>query len=971
MSDVVIGDILPRTQATATGGQTVFGTNWTANYTTDVVVYKRAAGVDPDDATQVLSPSLYTVAFIGAAQDVQVTLLSGATAGDIVTIIRQTPAARTNLYSNTNFLPTYLNNDFGILTLVDQQSQLVDDLISPRYNYSAPIVNLVDTILPILGANQFWAKDNANSKIIPVSITDVVTGGTVTEIDTGLGLTGGPITVNGTISMLPTLPDSIQLNITKLGSLSQALNMNTHLINNVVDPVSPQDAATKNYIDTITFSQFLPLIGGTMAGIINMGNHKITNLTDPSAAQDAVTLAYLNSSAGLGAYLPLSGGTMTGQINMGSNKIISLLDPTNPQDAATKNYVDTVATGLTVQPACYAATTAALTATYSNGASGIGATLTNSGALAAFATDGTSPPTNARILVWNQASTFENGIYTLTNQGSGAVAWVLTRSTDYDQPSEIQAGDLVVINNGTAYGGTSFIETANVTAIGTDPILFSQFTFSATAVLLKANNLSDVANTTTAFNNISPLTTKGDLLGYNAGNVRIPVGLSDGQILRVKSAASAGWDWSTATYPDTTTANQILFSSSTNTVTGLTSIAGGVLVTDNLSVPSFLANPSAVGRILQSANAAIPTWSTATYPSTAGTAGNVLTSDGTNWLSSAPADTNVTITDDTTTNDVMYPTWVTANTGTLPLKVTSTKLNYNPSTSLLTNIGALGQITNIQSSAGLKVLEFGYTASAVNYLKIYNATTGNAPVIEANGTDSSIGIALQTKNGNVSLVDSTSTAAVVLRFYNAAHNQYIGLQAGTLSASTTFTLPTADGTSGQVIQTNGSGALSFASVSASLPTGTQFNTQQGQLTSATTINSATFVSTGLTVNITPTSSSNKVLVRANISIGMQNATDVIQLRLYRGATPIGVGDAAGVRTQGTSSHYNTGAGSADITTVQLEWLDSPATTSATTYAVYALTATPTAFAVNRTWVDTNTGALPRVVSTITVCEVKV
>lgn len=639
MSQVVIGDILPYTQAIATGGQTVFGTNWTADTESDVVVYVTPAGDDADDVTQILQyPSEYSVAFIGALEDVQVTLVTPSTANDRVTITRQTPADRMNLYTNTNFVPSMLNNDFGILTLVDQQAQLVDQKIGPRYNYSAIIVDVVDTILPILGANQFWAKNSANDEIVALTISDIISGGTVTQIDTGLGLTGGPITVTGMISMLPTLPSSIQLNITQLGALAQALDMNTHLIHNVVDPVAAQDAATKNYIDVIVFNQFLPLTGGTMQGIIDMGNHKITNLTDPSSAQDAVTLAYLNSSAALGAYLPLSGGTMTGQINMSSNKIISLLDPTNPQDAATKNYVDTVATGLTVQPACYAATTGALTATYANGASGIGATLTNSGALAQFQTDGTTPPTNARILVWNQASTFENGIYTLTNQGSGAVAWILTRAADYDQPSEIQPGDLVIINNGTLYGGSSFVETASIAAVGTDPILFSQFTFSATAVLLKANNLSDVANATTSFNNISPMTTKGDLIGFDgADNIRVPVGGTDGQMLRVKSAATAGWDWSTATYPDTTTVSQILYSSATNVVSGLATIAGGVLVTDAAGVPSMLTNPAAVGHILQSANAAIPTWSTSTYPSSAGALGNVLKSDGTNWISSSDA----------------------------------------------------------------------------------------------------------------------------------------------------------------------------------------------------------------------------------------------------------------------------------------------------------------------------------------------
>ena len=148
--------------------------------------------------------------------------------------------------------------------------------------------------------------------------------------------------------------------------------------------------------------------------------------------------------------------------------------------------------------------------------------------------------------------------------------------------------------------------------------------------MLKANNLSDVANATTSFNNISPLTTKGDLIGFSTQNVRLAVGMSDGQILQVSSAAATGLAWSTATYPVTTTANQILYSSATNTVTGLSSAVGGVLVTDASSVPSFLANPGASGKVLQSVNGAISAWSTPTYPSASGTSGKFIISDGTN-----------------------------------------------------------------------------------------------------------------------------------------------------------------------------------------------------------------------------------------------------------------------------------------------------------------------------------------------------
>lgn len=255
MTSVIINDILPLTQAVATGGQTVYSTDWTANYPTDVVVYSRIASVPANDVTQILTSNLYNVAFIGDEQIVQVTLVNPSTLGDIITITRQTPADRENLYTNTNFTPSMLNNDFGILTLVDQQAQLVNQQRAPRYNYSALVEPVVDTILPVVAANQTWVKNSNNTAFIPITLGTVAplaatnpalpyvssasgpfvightviaidtlgtlsdsglfpTSGTVETIYTGVGLTGGPISSVGTIALAGISPYTLLANVT-------------------------------------------------------------------------------------------------------------------------------------------------------------------------------------------------------------------------------------------------------------------------------------------------------------------------------------------------------------------------------------------------------------------------------------------------------------------------------------------------------------------------------------------------------------------------------------------------------------------------------------------------------------------------------------------------------------------------------------------------------------------------------------
>lgn len=183
VSPILIDDVIPRTQIIATASQTVFDTDWTADATTDVVVYRRADDEDADDQTQEVSSSLYNVTFIGDSATVRVTFLSGVDVDDIITIVRATPADRTNLYTNTNFTPSMLNEDFGILTLVDQQAQMYDQQSAPHYNLSCSFTDssdlAIDMILPILPADYIWKKSSDNTMIEAVPIPSGTGSGTV------------------------------------------------------------------------------------------------------------------------------------------------------------------------------------------------------------------------------------------------------------------------------------------------------------------------------------------------------------------------------------------------------------------------------------------------------------------------------------------------------------------------------------------------------------------------------------------------------------------------------------------------------------------------------------------------------------------------------------------------------------------------------------------------------------------------
>ena len=167
------------------------------------------------------------------------------------------------------------------------------------------------------------------------------------------------------------------------------------------------------------------------------------------------------------------------------------------QSLANKAYVDQVAQGLDTKPSCRAATTADLSATYNNGSSGVGATLT-AGSNGAIVVDGVSLSANDRLLVKNQSTASENGIYVVSTQGDGSTAFVLTRATPEDQPSELSGGAFVFVEEGTIGSNNGYVFThTGAPTFGTTSLDVVQFSGAgsviAGAALTKSGNTLDVA----------------------------------------------------------------------------------------------------------------------------------------------------------------------------------------------------------------------------------------------------------------------------------------------------------------------------------------------------------------------------------------------------------------------------------------------------------------------------------------------
>ena len=214
------------------------------------------------------------------------------------------------------------------------------------------------------------------------------------------------------------------------------------------------------------------IVDGDINASAAIAQSKISGLTtDLGNKQDKIAgvsdteIGYLSAVTSdiqtqLDAKLALAGGTMTGAIAMGTSKITGLGTPTDSADATTKAYVDALGEGLHIHASVVAATTANIT---------LATDVENGDVL-----DGVTLATGNRILVKNQSTASENGIYVVAATGAPS------RATDFDSPAEIDGGDFVFITGGTANDNKGFVQINTVGTIGTDPIEFSQFSGAGT-----------------------------------------------------------------------------------------------------------------------------------------------------------------------------------------------------------------------------------------------------------------------------------------------------------------------------------------------------------------------------------------------------------------------------------------------------------------------------------------------------------
>jgi hypothetical protein len=377
-------------------------------------------------------------------------------------------------------------------------------------NAQGQLTSVTNTTITPSGIGAVESVSGTANEITATGTTNVTLSLPAALIFTGKTVTGGTLTsvaISGATNTLSNIGNSSLTNSsvtfngqtvalgasgTITANTTNALTIGTGLSGTSFNGSTAVTIAIDNTVATLTGSQTLTnkTISGANNTLSNIGNGSLTN-----------------SSITLGTTSIALGGTSLAPVGLTSVTVTQ--DPVSNFQLATKQYVDTlVSSGIHFHAPVRVESPTNLNATYNQpggAGNGVGATLTNAGAQAALVIDGVTLSVSDRVLIYTQTTQTQNGVYVVTNVGSGSTNWILTRSSDtntYGLTSSTTLGEgstFFVQQGATGAGETYTCNTAGVITFGTTNITFAQISaaqiYSAGTGLTLTGTQFSISNT--------------------------------------------------------------------------------------------------------------------------------------------------------------------------------------------------------------------------------------------------------------------------------------------------------------------------------------------------------------------------------------------------------------------------------------------------------------------------------------------
>ena len=329
-------------------------------------------------------------------------------------------------------------------------------------------------------SGQYLRSDGTNAALAAIQVADVPTLNQNTT-GTAANVTGTVAIANGGTGQTTA--------VTAITALTGVQTSGYYLRSDGTNPA----LAAIQVADVPTLNQNTTGTAANVTGIVAVVNGG-TGASDATNARTNLTAAKSGANTDITS-VALTTGT------------ISTL-PVSNTDIVNKQYADAIASGIHFHEAVELATTAALPAnTYNNGTSGVGATLT-ANANGALSVDSTLTVVANRVLVKNEVTQANNGVYVVTQVGSAGTPYILTRATDFDTAgtgvNQIDEGDFFLVTGGVANLNTAWVQqTAPPITVGTTALVFQQFaapiTYTAGTGLSESPAYTfNIANTGTA-----------------------------------------------------------------------------------------------------------------------------------------------------------------------------------------------------------------------------------------------------------------------------------------------------------------------------------------------------------------------------------------------------------------------------------------------------------------------------------------